>query len=336
MDSVAQKFVSQSSIYSDLQSLDGIRKQAQTDQRSAIKAAAKEFEAFFMNMMLKSMRQASEVIGDDSMFSSQQEKMFIGMLDEQMSVELSQKGNLGIADLLTRDLLGDSNPVNSTTSGNLFSQTIKARNNDVHQASNVPQKVNSEPKPVPEVVSSSLNELIKTPAEKRLGQGIAEKKSLFDSAKNFISELLPAAKRFAEKLGVEPELLVAQAALETGWGKYIMHNKAGQPSYNLFGIKGGTNWNGNTVKIDTLEVEKGSFVKKKDDFRMYDSFENSFSDYVDFIKNSPRYQSALTKVSDAKGYLESLQESGYATDPEYANKILRIFEQDIKPNEYFK
>ena len=330
------------SIFSDLQSLNGIRKQATVDSRGAIKAAAKEFEAFFMNMMLKSMRQASEVMGKDSLFGSEQEKMFIGMLDEQMSVELSQKGNLGIADLMVRNLLGNkgseakANPpgqINRTLRSMAYHRNIEVDNKNISPVNNkdnqtitiIAEKILTEnqklepAKPKIEAVDES-SEIIK-----------AEKKSLFDNAADFINQLLPHARKIADKIGLDPKLLIAQAALETGWGQYIMHDSHGRPSHNLFGIKSNSKWQGPSVKIDTLEVEKGEFVKTKSEFRVYENFEKSFADYIDFLQNNPRYKAALKVVDNATQFIQSLQSAGYATDPNYANKILRIFNSDMNP-----
>ncbi len=329
------------SIFSDLQSLNGIRKQATVDSRGAIKAAAKEFEAFFMNMMLKSMRQASEIMGGDSLFGSQQEKMFIGMLDEQMSVELSQKGDLGIADLMARNLLGDNKPaVNSqssvrqelalgkTTRAMGYQKDLLMKQGEIFTPVNHPVKSVDEIQ-VEHLLSENKKRTVQPLAvmdeAQRSAPGKVEKKSLFDDAKSFINQLLPYATKIAEKIGVDPKLLIAQAALETGWGKYIMHDSHGRPSNNLFGIKSSSQWQGPSVRIDTLEVDNGEFVKTKDDFRMYESFEKSFDDYVDFLQSNPRYQGALKVVKDAKQFVQSLQSAGYATDPDYAKKILRIF-----------
>jgi len=322
------------SIFSDLQSLNGIRKQASQDGEGAIKAAAKEFEAFFMNMMLKSMRQAGEVMGGDSIMSSSQEKMFMGMLDEQMSVELSQKGNLGIADLMVRNLLGDQ--YQNQANPNEYSYIKKAV--DVLAANkNLTEKNFSqdlsdqkiEEKHTPEFSSIAEPVSNNTPVifEAKV-KGNAEKKSLFDNAKSFIDELLPFAKKVSDKIGLDPKLLIAQAALETGWGKFIMHDEKGQASHNLFGIKSNNGWKGDDVSINTLEVEKGEFVKKKESFRMYESFEESFKDFINFIESNPRYQSAIESANDAKSFIHSLQSAGYATDQNYANKIINILNRE--------
>ena len=285
------------SIFSDLQSLNGIRLQGQQDSRAAIKAAAKEFEAFFMNMMLKSMRQASDVIGDGGMFSSPQEKMFIGMLDEQMSVELSQKGNLGIADLMVQNLLGHGASIQTSQKDEAFRpSTVNARydssiknitngfSNKINDEKSVP---NSEKHPHisqktgrPISVNgkfSSSSELANKATESTSNLR-PEKKSLFENAKGFVKDLLPLAKKVADKIGVDPRLLLAQAALETGWGKHIIHDSKGLPGNNLFGIKSGSSWRGESVKIDTVEIENGEVVKKKASFRIYESLEESFDD----------------------------------------------------------
>jgi len=330
-NNLSSNYETNPSIFSDLQSLNGIRKQARQDSEGAIKAAAKEFEAFFMNMMLKSMRQAGEVMGGDSILSSSQEKMFMGMLDEQMSVELSQKGNLGIADIMVRNLLGDKlehhGKVNDYSHIKASLDIIPVSNKNFNDVKVIPKLVKNidqgykrdviEPvKPSLELISGNVTE------------SKPEKKSLFDNAKDFIDGLLPFAKKVSEKIGLDPRLLIAQAALETGWGKFIMHDEKGQASHNLFGIKSNNGWKGDAVSINTLEVEKGEFVKKKESFRMYQNFEESFKDFINFIESNPRYQSAIDSANDSKTFVQSLQSAGYATDPNYANKIINILDRE--------
>ena len=342
MDVFANSTENRPSIFSDNNSLNHIRESATVDRRAAIKSAAKEFEAFFMNMMLKSMRQASDAMGEDSMFSSPQEKMFVGMLDEQMSVELSQKGNLGIADLMVRDILGEQ-PASKTahTLPREFSIRPNQVSNRIDQAAlatplktNEINSSNDEKRQRPEYLASKIEPEIVPKVETNIVQSIVApvKKAIFSSAQSFVETLAPLAKKMAEKLGVDPRVLLAQSALETGWGKYVMHNDHGESSNNLFGIKTNQNWQGEKVSIDTLEVENGELVKKKDDFRSYSDFEQSFSDYVDFIKQNPRYQKAIQAVQNAAEYVQQLQSAGYATDPNYASKILKIFNHDVIQN----
>jgi peptidoglycan hydrolase FlgJ len=142
----------------------------------------------------------------------------------------------------------------------------------------------------------------------------------------FIQSLLPAAQKAAASLGLEPLALIAQAALETGWGQRMFKTSAGQNSNNLFGIKAQSNWQGKVAIVDTLEYRQGVAQKEKAKFRAYDSAEQSLHDYVDLIQSNPRYQAALSVASDTKAYFQRLQAAGYATDPNYAQKILSVLE----------
>lgn len=330
----------QASIYSDLNSLDAIRRQGQTDQMGAIKKAAQEFESFFLNMMLKSMRQASDVIGSDNPFSSQQEKMYTGMMDEQLSVNLSQGGHLKIADLMVEQLSRKTMPVKGSVDftehlknigkqakfvGVSSADESKAINSNLQNHS-----INTETKNIERINLAKTSEVKTSDTQTSLNTAIEKpsKKSLFNRINDFVDELLPIAKKAAEKLNIDPKLLLAQAALETGWGQYVMHDGKGKPGYNLFGIKAGNNWKGESINIDTIEVSNQQVSKVNAAFRKYDSFAESFSDYVDFISNNPRYEKALNFVSEAHSYLKELQQSGYATDPNYAEKIMRIYQDE--------
>jgi flagellar protein FlgJ len=139
-----------------------------------------------------------------------------------------------------------------------------------------------------------------------------------------VSALLPQAKAAAEALGVEPRLLLAQAALETGWGR-SMPNEAGASSHNLFGIKAGGSWNGASVEHATLEHENGVTAPQRASFRAYGSAAESFGDYVNLISTAQRYAGALEHGGDPEAYARGLSESGYATDPKYADKWLAIY-----------
>lgn len=147
-----------------------------------------------------------------------------------------------------------------------------------------------------------------------------------NSAIAFIQRLLPAAEQAAAKLGLEPLALIAQAALETGWGQRMFKTAQGQNSHNLFGIKASSNWQGDVAVVDTLEYRQGVAQKEKAKFRAYDSAEQSLSDYVELIQSNPRYQAALDAAGDTKAYFHKLQAAGYATDPNYAGKILSVLE----------
>ena len=150
------------------------------------------------------------------------------------------------------------------------------------------------------------------------------KQSAFETPQDFVSTLWPIAQKVADEMGVEAKAIMAQAALETGWGKHIIHQSNGDNSHNLFGIKADRRWSGEVAKVSTLEYKNGLAKKEVAPFRVYDSYESSLKDYGRFVKDSERYQSAISNGKSIKGYSEGLQNAGYATDPNYAKKIQRI------------
>ncbi len=141
-----------------------------------------------------------------------------------------------------------------------------------------------------------------------------------------MQSLLPHARRAAQALGVAPEVLIAQAALETGWGRAMIRHPNGENSFNLFGIKANEEWQGSRVTVPTIEFVDGVMERRQSAFRAYPSASESFEDYVDLIRNSSRYQSARANASDPAAYVHGLQAAGYATDPDYAEKVLAVME----------
>ena len=146
------------------------------------------------------------------------------------------------------------------------------------------------------------------------------------SADEFVRRLHPLAVQAARELGVEPKVILAQAALESGWGRSVIKNGNGTNSFNLFNIKADKAWQGKQAQVATLEFDQGIAKKVNAGFRSYDSFEASFKDYVDFIKTNPRYGDALKNAGNAKQYMHELQKAGYATDPKYADKVMTIYQ----------
>ncbi|KAF1052605.1 MAG: Peptidoglycan hydrolase FlgJ [Stenotrophomonas maltophilia] len=152
-------------------------------------------------------------------------------------------------------------------------------------------------------------------------------KSIFASADDFVAKMLPMAERAAKRIGVDPRYLVAQAALETGFGKSMIMQRDGSSSHNLFGIKSGSSWDGASARALTTEYEGGKSVKEVASFRAYNSFEQSFQDYVTFLQGNDRYQSALDHAGRPEQFMKELQRAGYATDPQYARKVSQIAKQ---------
>jgi flagellar protein FlgJ len=160
--------------------------------------------------------------------------------------------------------------------------------------------------------------------DKAVNQGPVSKQSGFNTPEQFVKTLWPIAQQVGKEMGVEPKAIISQAALETGWGKYIIHESNGKNSHNLFGIKSDSRWDGAAANVSTLEFRNGVATKEVAAFRSYDSYEHSLKDYASFVQNSSRYEEAVKNGSSTKGYSEGLQKGGYATDPNYAKKIQGI------------
>lgn len=155
---------------------------------------------------------------------------------------------------------------------------------------------------------------------------LAPNKAFADSDA-FVATMLPMAEQAAKRIGVDPRYLVAQAALETGWGKSVMRNSDGSSSHNLFGIKATGNWEGDSARAITSEFRDGQFVKETAAFRSYDSYQDSFHDLVSLLQNNSRYQEAVKAADKPEQFVQELQKAGYATDPNYASKISQIARQ---------
>ncbi|KAF7787151.1 flagellar protein FlgJ [Pseudoalteromonas rubra] len=269
----------------------------------ALRKAAQQFESIFTQMMLSSMRKANEVLEDkDSPFNSSSVKFYRDMHDQQMSMQLSSEGSLGLADLIVQQLSPnrDGYMPSSVLRTGAELQSDRIANGEAGQRKAEQQ---------PEVAES------------------ASKEVQFDDPESFVSQLWEHAKSAAAKIGLNPAVMVAQAALETGWGKHIIARQDGESSLNLFNIKADKRWQGDSASKMTLEFEQGLPVKKQANFRAYDSLKDSINDYVDFLQSNPRYQEALTKTDNPDQYLDALQQAGYATDPDYAEKIKRVLDR---------
>jgi len=294
----------------DLSSLNTIRQQAnKTDdasKKAALKEAAQQFESIFMQMLLKSMRQAEAVLESDSPFNSQSTKFYREMHDQQLAIEMSSNGTLGLAELIERQLGGGD--------GKFTPRSVLRTDNNTINAKSVEQLTE-------EYLSKpSINRQNDIPlAKEQVKSSISVN---FETPKDFVTALEQPAKDVQKQLGVPFEVVIAQAALETGWGQKIIQTTAGKSSNNLFNIKADHRWSGNSTTKDTLEFEQGAMVKKREPFRVYDSIKESVSDYIDFLSSGSRYQDALAKPENVEHFLQGLQKAGYATDPRYAEKIL--------------
>ena len=350
----------------DLNGLNAIRQQSRStdddSKQAALEEAAQQFEAIFMRMLLSSMRKAQDVLESDSPFNSESTKFYRDMHDQQMAVDLSSTGSLGLTDLIVRQLGGDSGgfkpssvlrndgnlPVNNTA--NTSDDKVSASKKD-RQHNSLVEKIladNSQIKPDIDIpfaghfqtsniisqASSAMPFSLKEGANKGTSRDTAVNQTQsvnnsapvaehsFNEPKDFVSALIAPAQKVQQTLGVPFEVVIAQAALETGWGQKIIKGQDGTSSNNLFNIKADSRWSGDKVTKETLEFEQGAMVKKSEPFRMYQSLTDSVNDYINFLSTSERYQDALQDSGNVEHFLQGLQKAGYATDPQYADKIL--------------
>jgi flagellar protein FlgJ len=271
--------------YTDLSGLEALKNAPSSPQ--AISAVAQQVEALFLQMMLKSMRDASEADGE---LDNNETSMYQDMFDKQVALTLSKRQDLGIARLFERQLENKASPTAPTG-----------------------------PLMLPKHTSSAPG----AGADGRSG-ATGENLSTAQHAAQFVQQVLPTIRRAAQSLGVNPLGLLAQAALETGWGQRMPRTADGSPSLNMFGIKAGEEWSGARATADTLEFNGGVATQRRTAFRAYGSIEESVSDFANLLSSSPRYREAIAAGGNAEAYIQSIAKSGYATDPEYGNKLNQI------------
>jgi flagellar protein FlgJ len=293
-------------LYNDFGTLADLRTDARRDAEASLREVAGQFEALFVQMMLKSMRDA---VPEGGLFESNHLDTYEQMYDQQLSLELSNRGGIGLADTIVEQLRKAA-PANGASDAAEAGLMPLPRRGDA-SAPAMPLS--------PSPPAAMPLEAARLPRAEAPAAG-------FESPADFVKTLRPLAERAARRLGVEADVLLAQAALETGWGQHVTADRSGS-SNNLFNIKAGGSWSGSTVTVGTVEYRRGVAVRESAAFRAYDSLEAAFSDYVSFIEGSPRYQAALEKAGDGEAYLRELQAAGYATDPQYADKILSIMER---------
>jgi len=292
----------------------------------AIRETARQFEAIFVQSMLKAMRDASP---GEGMGESNQTEFYRDMHDQQLALHMVKGRGLGIADMLVTSLggdvdVGEKQPEPASESPGLL-QSVRAMFGTGQVRPLISESGTGPIVPLDD--TDSVQALFKPSATagiKVTGADTADTDWQPQTPQDFIRELLPHARKGAEELGVHPRVLIAQAALETGWGQKVIHHADGRSSFNLFGIKADTSWSGDKVSVATLEYENGIAEKRRAAFRSYDSLGSAVSGYVEFLRSNPRYQTALEQAADPKAYLTELKAAGYATDPAYIDKITAI------------
>jgi flagellar protein FlgJ len=265
--------------YTDINGLAALKKDPNSPQ--AISAVAQQVEALFLQMMLKSMRDAGSSNNPDS----NEMNMYQDMFDKQVALTISQHQDLGIGAMLKRQLSA---------------------------------------KPAAPAGAAALKSAQASTAQ----SPAAAQASAAQSPGEFVDQVMPTIRRAASALGLNPLGLLAQAALETGWGQRMPRTADGRPSFNMFGIKAGDSWTGARATADTMEFSNGVATPRRTAFRAYGSIEDSVNDFANLLRNSPRYRDAVAAGNDTQAYVDGIGKSGYATDPEYASKLSQILNSD--------
>jgi flagellar protein FlgJ len=299
----AESAASAGSAYTDIKGLEALKGDSKSPQ--AVARIAQQVEAMFLQMMLKSMREAS--LGD-GIFDSEEGRMYQDMFDKQVALDMSQHQHVGISDLLMRQLSQKS------TDAGLPADVVR------------PGAAASDALP-PAAPAFALPGTAAPAGASLNSSATAAPRVVTDAdAGAFVARVLPAIKQAARRIGVDPQALLAQAALETGWGQRIPRNADGSSSFNLFGIKAGENWPGARATAATVEFDGTVARRRQATFRSYGSVEESVNDFTQLVSTSPRYAEALAKGMDARAFVQSLAAAGYATDPQYASKVNQILD----------
>ena len=280
----------------DAQSLNDLKAKVGEDPAANIRPVARQVEGMFVQMMLKSMREA---LPKDGLFSSEHTRLYTSMYDQQIAQQMTAGKGLGLAEMMVKQMTPEQPLPDEATPA-------------------APMKF-----PL-ETVMRYQNQALSQLVQKAVPRNYDD--SLPGDSKAFLAQLSLPAQRASQQSGVPHHLILAQAALESGWGQRQIRRENGEPSYNLFGVKSSGNWKGPISEITTTEYENGEAKKVKAKFRVYSSYLEALSDYVGLLTRNPRY-AAVTNAKSAEQGAQALQDAGYATDPHYARKLTHMIQQ---------
>jgi len=284
----------------DTQSLNDLKAKAGKDPAGNIRPVARQVEGMFVQMMLKSMREA---LPKDGIFSSDSTRLYTSMYDQQIAQQMTSGKGLGLADVIV-------------------TQMAAAQGVPPEEApQQVPMKFDLEK--VTSYQNQALTQMVRKAVPKAPE---SNDEPLTGDSKDFLAQLSLPARLASQQSGVPHHLILAQAALESGWGQRQIRRENGEPSFNIFGVKATGSWKGPTTEITTTEYENGEAKKVKAKFRVYSSYLEALSDYVGVLSRNPRY-AAVTQAATAEQGAQALQNAGYATDPQYARKLTSMIQQ---------
>ncbi|EHP6326504.1 flagellar assembly peptidoglycan hydrolase FlgJ [Escherichia coli] len=296
----------------DAQSLNELKAKAGEDPAANIRPVARQVEGMFVQMMLKSMRDA---LPKDGLFSSEHTRLYTSMYDQQIAQQMTAGKGLGLAEMMVKQM---------TAGKGLGLAEMMVKQMTPEQP--LPEESTpAAPMKFPlETVVRYQNQALSQLVQKAVPRNYDD--SLPGDSKAFLAQLSLPAQLASQQSGVPHHLILAQAALESGWGQRQIRRENGEPSYNLFGVKASGNWKGPVTEITTTEYENGEAKKVKAKFRVYSSYLEALSDYVGLLTRNPRYAAVTTAASAEQG-AQALQDAGYATDPHYARKLTNMIQQ---------
>jgi len=305
-DSIMHNELSNAGMYTDMSGLAKLRAQASQKSPDANKEVARQFEALFIQTMLKAMREASQL---SETTDGEQTRFYQEMYDKQIALDLARKDGIGLASIIERQLGGPAAADAASQAQAVTPVQVVSPARAVSTAQAVSR-------------AQATSQITQKPMQNTPARWLPA------SQEAFIQDLWPHAATSAKELGVPADVLIAQAALETGWGRKMIHDPQGGNAFNLFGIKADKHWQGEHINVATIEYRDGIAQREHASFRSYASLSESMDDYVAFLQQNPRYQQALEKAGSAQDFLLELQQAGYATDPAYAEKINDIMNRD--------
>jgi flagellar protein FlgJ len=304
----------------DVQGLNSLRQSAKQNSPEALKASAQQFEGVFINMMLKSMRQATAAAGQEQ---SQDSQLYTSMLDQQLSQTMAQRG-IGLADMMLRQMQRQPGALSGANA---------AGANPAGGAAAVPGQqpgVGSPSASTGTTVDANASAVGAAAAAKRpLRSASAPASGVVARVQSFLQGVGQHAEQASQRTGLPSSFIVGQAALESGWGRRQIKMSDGAPSHNLFGIKAGPGWTGKVAEVVTTEYVGGVAQRRVAKFRAYDSYAEAFNDYASMLLKNPRYQSVLASGQTVAGFAQGMQKAGYATDPAYADKLARVIRRTM-------
>jgi peptidoglycan hydrolase FlgJ len=276
----------------DPRGLDRLRTSAGATPEKALREAAKQFEVLFMNMLLKSMRDAAP---QDGPMDSDQTRMYTSMLDQQLAQNMASRG-VGLADVMVRQLSRNAATVSAEKALGMSGASS----------------------------ASDTAPVTDKPAAQSPTEATGPRSSIASRSREFVNRMWPHALEASRETGLPAHFILGQAALESGWGARETRGPDGAPTFNLFNIKAGQSWRGESAEAPTTEYVGGTAQKMSARFRSYGSYAEAFKDYASLLKSNSRYSGVLQSGSDPAQFARELQKAGYATDPDYASKLTRV------------